>query len=306
MAKTSALLRQVLLIRKIEKENASGNFPTLVALMHHVVKELSIRSVEEFGSSELTFKRDIRQITDYFGTPISYDRKEKGYFIEKDYQNDALFQTVLESFEILTSIGNDGGMPNYIIPEKRKSSGTEHFSLLQNCIKECEIVSFDYFKYDSETTSHPKVKPYALKESQRRWYLIGTTETDSNIRAYGLDRMSNLNISGNKFKKTLTISEIIQKYEDCFAMFSSEEQAQKIILTYDRRDGNYIKSFPIHHSQKIEKEEENRLTFSFFLKIEPDFLMEILSRTWSVEVIEPLTLRKKLELIFTEAKKRNS
>lgn len=306
MAKTSSLLRQLLLVRKIQKENVSGNFPTLNELIAYVVSELSVRDIFEFGSSELTFKRDIKQITEYFGIPISYNRKEKGYFILDSSQNDSILETVLQSFEILTSLGNDGGMPEYIIPEKRKSNGSEHFSFLLSCIKNSETISFDYFKYDSETVTKPIIKPYALKESQQRWYLIGTYETNNQIRAYGLDRISNLNGIQKKFEKTLTINEIIKKYEDCFAMFSSENEPKKIVLSYDKRDGNYIKSFPIHHSQKIEKEEDNRLNFSFFLKIELDFLMEILSRTWSVEVLEPLSLREQLHSIFTDAQIRNS
>ena len=305
MAKTSSLLRQLLIIRKIQKENKRGLFPNLNELMEYVVNDLSVRDIFDFGSSELTFKRDIKQITEYFGIPISYNRKEKGYYITDSQDNESIIETVLQSFEILTSLGNDGGMPDYIIPEKRKSSGTEHFSFLQTCIKSAVSISFDYFKYDSETTSHPTVKPYALKESQRRWYLIGTNETDNSIRAYGLDRINNIIGTEKKFIKTLTISDIVNKYVDCFAMFSSKKEPQKIVLSYDRRDGNYIKSFPIHHSQKIEKEEDNRLTFSFFLKMELDFLMEILSRSWSVEVFEPLSLRQQLHSIFSEAQSRN-
>jgi predicted DNA-binding transcriptional regulator YafY len=306
MSKTSSLLRQFLLIRKIQKENKSKKFPDLGELRNHVIKELSNRDIDEFGSSELTFKRDIKQITSYFGIPIAYNRKEKGYYIEDYQHNNDIIETVLESFEILTSLGNDGGMPDYVIPEKRKSIGTEHFSYLLSCIKNSEIISFDYFKFDTERTTKPVIKPYALKESQRRWYLLGTIENEDSIRAYGLDRISNLYSIEKKFLKVLTIEKIIEKYKDCFAMFSSKEKPEKIILSYDKRDGNYIKSFPIHHSQKIEKEEENRLTFSFFVKIEPDFLMELLSRTWSVEVIEPLSLRKHLKSIFEDAQSRNT
>jgi hypothetical protein len=62
MAKTTSLLRQLLLIRKIQKENKSELFPSLNDLIDYVIKELSVRDIFEFGSSELTFKRDITTI----------------------------------------------------------------------------------------------------------------------------------------------------------------------------------------------------------------------------------------------------
>lgn len=305
MTNASSFTRQLLLIRKIKHENKKGRYPTFEELINYVIKELSNRNLDEIGISEITFKRDLKQIRKYFNIPIDYNKKEKGYNIDDFSDKESIIETVLESFEILSSIGSDGGMPEYVIPEKRKSSGTEHFSYLLSYIKKNETVSFDYFKYDTETTTNPHINPIALKESQRRWYLIGVIEGETKIRAFGLDRISKLESTGKKFLKTTTIPEIIKKYEDCFAMFSSEEEPQKIVLSYDKRDGNYIKSFPIHHSQKIEKEEENRLTFSFFLKIELDFFMEILSRTWSVEVIEPLSLRKQLYDVLSAAKARS-
>jgi len=306
MSRASSFTRQLLLIRKIQQENAKGVFPTLEALMNDVTKNLFNRNLDEVGISEITFKRDLQQIRKFFCIPIFYDKKEKGYYIEDYPQNESIIETALESFEILSSLNNDGVMPDFIIPEKRKSTGTQYFSNLMACIKNEDIVSFAYFKYDTEITTHPVIYPYALKESQRRWYLIGKTTCTNEIRAYGLDRISNINRTGLKFKKTTTTTEIIKKYEDCFAMFSSDANPEKIIISYDKRDGNYIKSFPVHHSQLTEKEEENRIFFSFYLKIEPDFMMELLSRAWSLEIIEPLSLRTELHKILTDAKFRNS
>lgn len=305
MSKTSSFTRQLLLIRKIRKDNKIGVFPSLEKLIDYVTNELVFRDIFDAGISDITFKRDLHQIKNYFNIPIKYDKREKGYFIENSYENDSIIESVLESFEILSSLGSDGGMPEYIIPEKRKSNGTEHFSFLQSCIKNGEVISFDYFKYDTENVTHPIIAPYALKESQRRWYLLGVPDGKFEIRAYGLDRMSKLDATGKRFEKIITSDDIIAKYTSSFAMFTSEQEPQHIVLSYDKRDGNYVKSFPIHDSQKIEKEEENCVIFSFFLKIELDFIMELLSRSWSVEVIEPSSLRNQLCTIFTDASLRN-
>jgi len=305
MSQTSSITRKLLMIRKIQSDNKKGLYPSLGDLVNYVTDELQRREIIDVGLSNLTFKRDIKEIKKYFDIPLVYNRKLKGYEIDKDYENDSIIETILEAFEILSSLGGDGGMPDYVIPEKRKSKGTEHFTFLLSCIKNNEIVTFSYFKYDSNTTTKPIIAPYALKESRQRWYLLGIPEGKTDIRAYGLDRISTLNSIERRFKKQISIDEIIEKYVNCFAMFSSTEEAQEIILSYDQRDGNYIKSFPMHHSQKVE-DKGNKVIVSLYLKIELDFIMELLSRSWSVEVIEPLTLRAEFKRIFKEASLRNS
>jgi hypothetical protein len=60
----------------------------------------------------------------------------------------------------------------------------------------------------------------------------------------------------------------------------------------------------MHHSQKVE-DKGNKVIVSLYLKIELDFIMELLSRSWSVEVIKPLTLRAEVKKIFKEAGLRN-
>lgn len=55
-----------------------------------------------------------------------------------------------------------------------------------------------------------------------------------------------------------------------------------------------MKANPIHHSQKILSQKENRITFEFFIKPNEDFIMELLKRSWSLKVIEPIFLKQKI------------
>lgn len=83
------------------------------------------------------------------------------------------------------------------------------------------------------------------------------------------------------------------------------EEAVKVILEFDHRDGHYLKANPIHPSQKLLSENKEITQFEFFVKPNEDFIMEIMKRTWSLKVIEPLFLKQKLLDYWQDALNRN-
>jgi predicted DNA-binding transcriptional regulator YafY len=69
---------------------------------------------------------------------------------------------------------------------------------------------------------------------------------------------------------------------------------QKIILSFSFEQGKYIKSLPLHHSQKelINNEDEYRI--ELLLHPTYDFVMELMSIGAHVKVIEPQSLKKEM------------
>ena len=67
------------------------------------------------------------------------------------------------------------------------------------------------------------------------------------------------------------------------------------MLSFDLEQGNYVESLPLHHSQRVLKEENGRTLFSYFLVATYDFKQEILSYGKRVEVLSPSTLRAEIE-----------
>jgi proteasome accessory factor B len=297
MSNLSQFKRQLLIIRKVQRNNQKNVFPSLEDLRNYLEKE-------EIEVSEITLKRDVRDIRSDFGIDLEYSKKERGYYINSDIENDSVLQGALEFFEILTSLNRDGGMPDFVLPEKRKAKGTEHFYHLMKAIENKEKVSFTYTKYDSEQQTNPIVSPHFIKESRGRWYLIANEENKTDFKSYALDRMSDVFTTREKYRKRLPKKLIEEKYKDCFAMFTSEKKPENVILSFDKRDGNYINSYPIHHSQKTEIKKDKVFVY-LKIKITLDFIMELMSRAWSVEVIEPVSLRETLHNYFKEATKRN-
>lgn len=267
-----------------------------------LIRKLEERFVEEkTGFSERTIKRDIAIIRNEFHIEVRYENG--GYFIDEESVDNSIITDTVEAFEIFSSVNLQTGMPDFVLAENRKPTGNEHFHFLVKAILANSEISFIYRKYFPEEESQIFVAPYALKESRNRWYLIGVKRGENELKAFGLDRISFPAREDRKFKPKFSVEEVKAHFADSFAMFTDAE-VEKVILKFDKRDGNYIKSFPIHPSQTL-TEDKNSVTVTLQIRITLDFMMELMSRAWSLEVIEPLSLREKLAGIFKNAAGRN-
>lgn len=77
----------------------------------------------------------------------------------------------------------------------------------------------------------------------------------------------------------------------------SDEEPQIIKLKVSDFQANYLRSLPLHHTQK-ELERTDRYTiFSYYLRPSFDLIQELLSMGETVEVLEPTSLRSEMERI---------
>ena len=86
---------------------------------------------------------------------------------------------------------------------------------------------------------------------------------------------------------------------------SEEYPIEDIVLMFDTEDGNYLDSRPIHHSQHVINKKDGEVVIGLRLRIIPDFIMEFLSRSWSVKIVSPDSLRRRVCDILREALNRN-
>ncbi len=304
MGKLDAIKRYLLIIHKINERT----YITSSELLERLKDELVKHGCAKTELSHRTLKRDIHDIRNDLGIPIEYSRQENGYYIEeKDYWSPENIERILEPFDILCSLNADTGLDKIVFPERRRPQGTEHLLALIEAAKNCQPVTFQYQKYtDSEPRTH-KLYPYALKECQHRWYLLGMKPGQDTLITFGLDRISHLEILSGHFKKHFDLS-IGERYRNLYGIMDSEDiQPETVVLAFNARDGYFLKSLPLHHSQEIiaDNPEKDEFVIRVHLKITKDFVMEILSRSASLQVIEPLHLRSKVCSLLEEALQRN-
>jgi len=165
------------------------------------------------------------------------------------------------------------------------------------------VIEFTHYKFWDEDISERTVEPYALKEFRNRWYVVGKDLKDNGIKSFGLDRLSDLNITKKRFKPSgFNVNEY---YRHCFGIIApNADSPSEVILSFIPFQGRYIKSMPLHESQQIliDTEEEFRIKLKVY--ITEDFVMEIVSHGERVRVLEPKLLAEEIRSIHDEAAER--
>ncbi|WP_440185207.1 helix-turn-helix transcriptional regulator [Barnesiella intestinihominis] len=251
-------------------------------------------------------QRDFGLIDEMFGIVIRND-KSRGYYIaELDEMTDN-YKELLLNFELLSSINTDSVLQKYVLAEHRQNAiRHELIAPLLKAIRKRNPIEFDYtlVRHNGKIV-HKRLMPHFLKESQYRWYLIGY-DTDGKLKSFGVDRISAINIlEDTQFLRDEHI-DIPALFRDSYGIWNNpEDPVEEIVLKYDSVDGVFVKTLPLHHSQQILSEDETGITVKLRLRITNDFVMELLSRSRSVEVVAPHTLRTRLYDTLRQAAERN-
>ena len=294
MSKREAIARYNLIINKVRK-----NPCTLKEIKDYLALESELQSYD-FNISTRTFQRDLEDIRSLYDIDIQYDYSSRVYRIEMDQQPEVT-ERILEAFDTFNALNISDRLSRYISFEKRRPQGTENLYGLLHAIKKQLVISFSYQKFWEDEKSPRTIDPYLLKEFKHRWYLIGRDVEDGKVKSYGLERLSDLEIS----KKHFILSDnfdAAEHFRYCFGITSpNAEKPSDIILSFEPLQGEYIKTLPLHHTQEILEDNDQELRISLKLFITRDLVMELLSYGDAVKVIQPDILMKGINRIYESA-----
>lgn len=293
MSKKQYIQRHLLIINRLKSKPSS--FEEIKAYLKKQEEILS----ETFEMSKRTFQRDLKEISSIFEIEIVYNKKEGWYEIVED-DLEKPYERIIEAVETIHAISISNSISNKLILEKRKSSGTEHLYGILHAIQNTQIIKFEHQSYWKSGLTHRKVEPIAIKESQNRWYLVAFDIEKNDFRNFGLDRILNLEITATKFKpKKIDVAAL---YKNAIGI-ETYEPAAKVVLKFDESQSQYIKSLPLHHSQKIVQETSSYSIIELFVHPTFDFILELLKYGELVEVLEPVELRNHLKERLEKAAK---
>lgn len=279
MSKREAITRYNLIIKKLRKQPATFN-----EIYSYLEFESELQEYN-FTVSKRTFQRDLDDIRSIYNIDIQFDFSRKVYFIEDEQPE--VSERILEAFDTFNALNIANGLSNYLHFEKRKPIGTEHLYGLLHAIKNSVGVKFTYQKYWDDTPSNRQVEPYALKEFKNRWYILSKDLKDDKLKTFSLDRMTNLEITTTKFQfpKNFNVNDY---YNYSFGIIIPEdEEYEEVILSFSPFQGKYIKSLPLHESQKvlIDNQQEFRIRIDVYVTY--DLIMELMSYGSELRVLEP-------------------
>ena len=251
-----------------------------------------------------TFQRDLHDISELYSIDIEYNKSRKHYEIVYSMADD-YSERLFEAFDIFQALKTSDDFSPYIQFDTRKPAGTGYLADLLVAVKEKKQIRMSYRKFWTGEHELRVIEPYLLKEFRRRWYLFAFDLKARDFRVFGLDRIKNLLETGLRFQFPQSIAPR-DYFTEVFGIIGSSEDfpVHDILLSFrknpnDAQDipnqGEYLKTMPLHPSQEILKDTGNEIMVKVRLKPNWEFIMELLSYGEYVEVLEPASLRKKIQ-----------
>lgn len=236
-----------------------------------------------------TFRNHINAISDQFGIDIEY-RKGWGYHISnpEDLNESKMTQWLVSTLSTYNTLAECKGMKDSILFENVPSS-QKYLSFIIHAMKDGLSIAFMYQSFFSAEPHIVEAEPYCFKLFKQRWYLLARSKEVDELRIYALDRMDDVDVTNHKY----TIPEDFDgaSYFRNYYGIKAAEKPERIKLKAIPLEAKYIRSLPIHHSQKEVETTDTYSIFEMYLSPEWDFKQELLSRADQIEVLEPASLR---------------
>lgn len=294
MSTRETLQRHTIIINRLRRGDAS---------FEELADKLELESElqgYDFNISKRTFQRDIENIESLYGITIKFNFSRNAWYIEEEDNTEANAR-LLEAFDTFNALKLTNRLPQFIDYEKRRPTGTENMNGLLHAIQNNLRIRFTYQKFWTDEKRTRYAEPLALKESINRWYVITMDAEKEDIRTFGLDRLSELEITNEKFKRPKDF-DVNKMFEHSFGIISRDDlEAEEVLLAFHKPQAEYIRSLKLHHSQDVVKETDEEILFSMELFITEDFVQEIVSQGSRVKVLQPDSLIHEVKRYHQEA-----
>lgn len=267
--------------------------------------DISDRWEDRFDSaySRRTFNNHREAVEDVFGIRIECNRRTNRYFVEGvDDVTDENAESawLINTFTVnnVLSLGKErlsGRVSVEDIP-----SGHGYLVGVMDAMTENRELRISYRKYSSDQASVYTLRPYAVKEFAKRWYVVAYCVERDALRVYGLDRVKDLEVTDRTFvmPKDFDVNEL---FATSFGIYLPEGKGKTVRFRAGVAEAEYIRDLPLHASQVEEKSDGEFVTFNIFVCPDRNLVMEFCKYGSRIEVLSPQEVRDAVAAEFAKA-----
>lgn len=243
-----------------------------------------------------TFDRWKGGILDLFG--ILIDCEQRGgyhYYIAnpKELSEGKLRTWLLNTYGTAETLSSNLSIHDRILTENIPSS-QDHLSTVLEAMKSNNMLHITFKAFTMKEPKRFLVEPYCVKMSAQRWYMLARNTEHKNLRLYSLDRIEAVEISNTRFVLPDDFNA-----KDYFAEFfgivlDESVPLQTIILRADKYHQNYMRTLPLHPTQREIFACDDYADFELKLRPTYDFYMKLMSFGNMIKVLEPKNLQEEI------------
>ena len=261
------------------------------------LSEISEKWRNSFGTDypRRTFNNHREAVEEVFGIRILCKRDTNTYYIKgaaADVMDEAAENAwLINTFTVNNMLALSKERLSGRVSVEDIPSGRNHLTSIMEAMTSNLKIYIDYQKYTSTSSQRFTVHPYALKESEKRWYIVGFCQQRGGIRVYALDRIVGLEISREKFEMPDGF-DVDDLFATSFGIYLPENKACSVRFKATEREAKYLRDLPLHHSQKEVGTDGEWVIFELFVCPNENLTMEFCRRGGRIEVLEPASLRQ--------------
>ena len=248
-----------------------------------------------------SFHRHRDAILDMFGIIIDCDPKTYCYYISNPevLSDDSIEHWLLSTLTVHGVLSDSASIKERVVLEN-VPAGVEFLDTIIRAIKMNKKILMTYQRFGAESYEK-EVAPYAIKLFHQRWYMLSFT--GHHYATYALDRMQAVSLTDVDFEMPADFSP--QAYfAEYFGVLTDETPMAHVVVRAHNWTPNYLRTLPLHASQREIATTEHYADFSFDLRPTADFLGQLLSHGDGVEVLKPADLRQKMREMIAQNLKR--
>lgn len=245
-----------------------------------------------------TFHKWRQTAEEMFDVNIECERKGGyHYYIDnpEDLKKNNLRTWLLQTLSVSNLMMENQALKDRILPEEIPS-GKEFLSVILNAMKNNHALEMAYKSFWHMQEYTIRVYPYCIKSFKQRWYMLanrGTLE-EPVLRTYALDRIYSIQPLPDETFQLPEDFDAHAYFGNVYGIINTGNAPQTVRLKVSVGQANYIRSLPLHKTQKEVERTDEYSIFELWLCPELDFQQEILSKAPDIEVLEPVDLRNSL------------
>lgn len=246
--------------------------------------------------NRITFNRHRTAIEEMFDISIECQRKGGYlYYIENEevFTNNNLQHWLLDSLSISNILMESSSLKDRIMLENIPA-GKEYLPSIINAMKQSHKLKMTYHKFGNPNGYTITIEPYAIRVFKQRWYLLANDYKREHPSIYALDRMMKLEETDETFDFPSDF-DTEQFFRDCYGVLYTDDKPLHIVIRAYQPCANYLRTLPLHHSQKELNSTPDYADFEFYIHPTFDFRQELLSQGDEVEVLEPASFREEMK-----------
>jgi predicted DNA-binding transcriptional regulator YafY len=327
MPKNKEALKRYRIIHNVLKRGGNHKTSRIVDICNDAGIPVKLRTVQK-DLDDLAYDTELG-----FFLPIKKDSKTKAYYYEyipqhifpslnldsdeitallfyaktiNQYKEYPLFDKINEAVQKVINSSNISPEVRELFEMKSMLEteihpliiGIDLIPEILNAIAQKKLLELDYQRFNDEIKKH-RIKPILLKEDKKMWYIVGINVKRDALITLALDRIIDVSMTEINFEPTDFNSK--EHYKHSFGITVSNDEPLEVIIRFNPRQGNYLRTLPMHSSQEIIEDDEEKFLIKVLVKPSYEFYSKIFSYGSDALIISPKTVADKVLKTFQTA-----